>query len=161
MLQSLKGYYSEMVAFSKSSLERKVPKSHAISTLLYKIRGPEGNLLRRKLTNFPAPLVPIDYIERICLSLLTDRVLERYNLHISEAYVISSILLLSKIGLHMLEVRLTRSGLLPSSKGGPSPVNEPSKVFNRIIDDLDFYSLIHLDKYELCHPGKMFKDYEI
>lgn len=101
--------------------------------------------------------IPVFFIEKFCLSKLSDKILERYPVNIAEAFVISYILLNRYVDVNSLYLKLGNSGLLTPTLINGVITKDVEDIAHFVVKSLIDGELITLTDNNHLIVGKKFK----
>lgn len=128
-----------------------------ISDLL--ITDPTNNTLRRlavDVSNLKAKTFSRTFIERFCIGVLSEYILDKYAVNVAEAYAIGYVLLAKPIELNILYFKLGSSGLISNALINGQRVQDPEAIAQFLLKSLTDAELLKFTENKLVVLGKNF-----
>ena len=163
ILDVLRDLYNYCIEVSQSSRNRNnVCLDSIIAFLQFKgapLRSyPLTDLISNLKNSFDEEEIPLDYVEKCCLSLIANDICEGFHLHISEAYAIACVKLFDHISFATLKKKLVCSNLLYPIRTTGGKISEPERIAQVILSELDANNLIVISETGLLHSGTEIQD---
>ena len=128
-----------------------------VSDLL--ITDPTNNVLRRlsvDICYLKVKTFPRVFIERFCIGILSEYILNQYAVNVAEAYILGYVLLNKPIELNILYFKLGTAGLVSSALINGTRIQDPEAVAQFLIKSLTDAELIRTTENKFVVLGKNF-----
>lgn len=107
-----------------------------------------------QISELKSPTVTLLFIERYCLSKLSDKILEQYAVNVAEAFTLSFILLNKPVELSNLYFKLGNSGLLGPTLINGQKISDVEAVAEFVISSLEKVKFITVyEKWATVGPA--------